>query len=798
MSVTSSEILAVLPIHPAVPFPGHVLPIEVGTARSKEAVRAAREAEQPLLLIPTVEPDITDPGEEDLFGVGVTAEIVQVAGSDSNRLMVMVRCKERVHVQGFEPGLPYLAARPVSLATVVANDEEELDRLAAELAAHLAPVLGIRSRSPTPEQLAEVDDPDELVDLAAGALDLPRDTRLELLAEADTLARVRKLLPSVVRMHEVVRMGADIRSQLLGEDSEARRQVLRERMREIKKELGEDGDDTAVDELAERVEGTEMPDEVRAAAMRELGRMRHMQEASPQFDISRTYVDWLLDIPWGTITEDSLDIGAARAILDADHSGLQKVKRRILEFIAVRKLAPDKQGPILCLVGPPGVGKTSLGKSIASALGRRYVRASLGGVRDEAAVRGHRRTYVGALPGRIASAMKKAGSMNPVFVLDEIDKLGNGIQGDPTAALLEVLDPAENHEFVDHYLEVPVDLSKVMFVATANQLDTIPLPLLDRMEVIRIPGYTSVEKATIGRKHLLPKQMVEHGLEKEQLQLDDDALEDLIAHYTREAGVRNLEREIEAICRAAAVSIAKRSASDADASFHVQSDDLAEILGPPRYFSDVAGRRPEVGVATGLAWTPTGGEILFVEARAMPGKGRLELTGQVGDVMRESALAAMSYIRANADTLGIERSRISDNDVHVHVPAGAVKKDGPSAGVALAAALVSLYRGAPLRHDVAMTGEITLRGKVLPVGGIKEKVLAAHRAGVKSVVLPILNKKDVSEIPKEIRNDLEISYASTAREAFQIALAAESAHEEPALPPPGTQTDDPPTAWTTA
>jgi ATP-dependent Lon protease len=480
-------------------------------------------------------------------------------------------------------------------------------------------------------------------------------------------------------------------------------------------------------------------------------------------------------------TDDRLDVSAARAILEAEHSGLDKVKRRILEFLAVRKLAPNKHGPILLLVGPPGVGKTSLGKSIASSLGRKYVRISLGGVRDEAEVRGHRRTYIGALPGRIVSGLKKAGSMNPVFVLDEIDKLAADMRGDPAAAMLEVLDPEQNKDFVDHYVEVPVDLSKVMFICTANQIDTISQPLLDRMEMVELSGYTSVEKLAIAKNHLLPKQLGEHGIGKDQLEIVDEVLIEIIHSYTREAGVRNLEREIAAVCRGAAVRVAEGATG-----IRFDTRQLEELLGPPRHVSDVAGRKPEVGVITGLAWTPVGGDIMFIECRIYPGKGDVRLTGQMGDVMKESAQAAFSWTRANATRLGIDPEKIANSDLHIHLPQGAIKKDGPSAGVALTLAVVSVFTNRPIRNDIAVTGEIDLRGHALPVGGIKEKVLAAHRAGIKIVFMPERNLKDTIDIPEEVKNQLDIRTMTKIDDALVVALgdAPAAPDPEPAIPPP--------------
>jgi ATP-dependent Lon protease len=558
-------------------------------------------------------------------------------------------------------------------------------------------------------------------------------------------------------------------------------------MRQIQEELGEADENAELDELRTKIDESKMPDEVRAAARKQLSRMGQMQPSSPEFTIARTYVENLVEIPWGIITEDQIDVPVARALLEAEHSGLDKVKKRILEFIAVRKLAPNRHGPILLFVGPPGVGKTSLGRSIAAALGRKYVRASLGGVRDEAEIRGHRRTYIGALPGRIVTNLKKAGSMNPVFVLDEIDKLASDMRGDPAAALLEVLDPEQNKDFVDHYVEVAVDLSKVMFICTANNIDSIPGPLLDRMELIEIPGYTANEKLAIAKNHLLPKQLAEHGIEKGRMVVDDETLLQTIHGWTREAGVRNLEREIAGLCRAAAVEIASEEGKDV---VTIDPARLPDVLGPQKFESDVSERKPQVGVITGLAWTPTGGDIMFIEARVLPGKGELRLTGQLGDVMRESAQAAMSWVRTNAAKLGIESERIASTDLHIHLPQGAVKKDGPSAGVALTVAIVSALTGRTIRHDVAITGEVNLRGRSMAVGGIKEKVLAAHRAGIKVVFLPERNRKDTIDIPAEVRDQLDLRFISKVDEALDITLgeAPPKGESVPPMPPPPTAT----------
>ncbi len=775
------EQFPVLPIRSEILLPGVIAPVEVGRDMSVRAVDAAAKDDNMIFIVPQRDPELSDPAPTDLLDIGVLAEISQVIKHGPKRYTVMMRVIERRRVDEYVATRPFLIAQ-VSELIHHGGDSEEAENIASSLRSALAEVIAADSDDPEDarREVNDLDDLDELVDMAASHIDLERDQLVQLLGETDTLARLRLVAPIILRMHEVLRIKADINAEIHDEISRSQREkVLRDRMKAIKEELGEADEDGELDELRDRVVNAKMSDEARAAARRQISRMSNMPSSSPEYNVSRTYVETLLDIPWGITTDDTLDVSAARAILDADHAGLDKVKKRILEFIAVRKLAPDKQGPILCLVGPPGVGKTSLGRSIATSLGRKYVRAALGGVRDEAEIRGHRRTYIGALPGRIAASLKKAGSMNPVFILDEIDKLSHDHRGDPSSALLEVLDPEQNNEFVDHYLEVPLDLSRVMFLATANQLDTIPAPLLDRMEIIRVPGYTSEEKRTIALDHLVPKQKAEHGLGKDQVDITDAALDAIIGHYTREAGVRNLEREVAALCRNAAVTIA----GSGDRSVVIDADTVATVLGPPRFFSEVADRAPEIGVSTGLAWTPTGGDILFIEARTMPGKGGFKLTGQMGEVMSESATAAMSWVRANAARLEIETTRIAGADVHLHVPSGAVKKDGPSAGVAITTALVSLLTGRPVRHDVAMTGELTLRGLVLPVGGIKEKVLAAHRAGIKLVILPERNRKDIIDIPENIRAELELHFAEKVDEALELALGKAAAKSDVPIPP---------------
>jgi ATP-dependent Lon protease len=774
----------VLPTRSAVLLPGVRASLEVGRNASVQAVDAAEREDKFLIVVPQRDPEVVTPTPANLHNIGVIAEVIRVEKNGPRRYTVTLQARTRCVIETFVSTHPYLAARGGPLPPQRNVDESALEALMESVK---IPMTAIIASSTEPDEITsievmELDDPEELLGLVAAHIELQREQEIALLTEENPIARLRLVLPILTRLHEVLLVKASIDEQLSGDISRGERErVLRDRMRAIKEELGEADADNDIDEYRRRIDESSMPDEVRQAVMRQMGRMSHMASSSPEYNVARTYVETLLDIPWGVFTEDTIDVAGARAILEADHAGLEKVKKRILEFIAVRKLAPDKHGPILCLVGPPGVGKTSLGRSIAAALNRKYVRTALGGVRDESAIRGHRRTYIGALPGRIASSLKKAGAMNPVFVLDEIDKLGSDHRGDPSSALLEVLDPEQNRAFSDHYLEVDLDLSKVMFLATANELETIPPPLLDRMEVIRVPGYTVEEKREIAKKHLWPKQIVEHGLERDRVTIDDEAIIEVIVHYTREAGVRNLERELAALCRHAAVEIASGHAEIA----HVTRDSLADTLGPPSFHSEIADRHPEVGICTGLAWTPTGGDIIFIEARSMPGKGHLKLTGQLGDIMSESATAAFSWVRANADRLKIDSKELSSLDIHMHIPAGGVRKDGPSAGVAISTALVSLLSDTPVRNDVAITGEISLRGLSLPVGGIKEKVLAAHRAGIKMVLLPERNRKDLEDIPKEIQEDLDIRFIKRVDEALDIALGrpTEDSPVMPMVPP---------------
>jgi ATP-dependent Lon protease len=587
-----------------------------------------------------------------------------------------------------------------------------------------------------------------------------------LLVEVDVAERLRRLLVLLQRKVELIKVKQKIDTQVREEFSKHQREaVLRQKLKAIQEELGEGEDGSDLDTFDEKIKATGMSEEIAKVARKQLDRLRQMAQSSAEYTVQRTYLEWLVELPWTKQTTDTLDLEQARNVLDADHYDLQKVKKRMLEYLAVRKLAPAKKGPILCLVGPPGVGKTSLGKSIARSLSREFIRVSLGGVRDEAEIRGHRRTYIGALPGRVIQGMRRVGTKNPVFMLDEIDKLGSDFRGDPAAALLEVLDPEQNHSFSDHYLEVNFDLSNVIFIATANTLDTIPPALLDRMEVLEIPGYTREEKLEIAKRHLAPKQVTEHGLTTEQIVFDDETITTIIEQYTREAGVRNLEREVANVIRGIAVKVAESEAYEPK----LNPEKIAELLGPQKFFSEIAERTEVPGVATGLAWMPSGGDILFIEASQMVGKGNLILTGHLGDVMKESARAALSWVRTHVEELGINPD-FEKVDIHIHVPAGAVSKDGPSAGVAITVALASLFTGRRVRGDVAMTGEITLRGSVLPVGGIKEKVLAAHRAGIKRVILPDRNRKDLVDIPESVRKDLDLAFVKRIQDVLEKTL----------------------------
>ena len=766
--------IPVLPLRGTVLFPDLILPIMVGRKRSVRLIDEAMDSDRIIGVITQKRSEIEDPKESDLYTVGVAALILRMIRELDGSQRVIVQGVSRIKVREYLQKDPYYKARVDSIdETAVEGIEIEalmmnlknLFERAVELAPYLTAELGTMVKS--------IKSANILADLIASNLNISTSEKQGILETYDIRERLTKVHLYLNKEVQVLELGNKIQSQVKEDiDKTQREYYLREQLKAIKKELGELDDHSAeIKELKERIKKAKMPPEALTAAEKELERLAKIPPASAEYTVARTYLDWLVELPWSETTADNLDIHNAQKTLDEDHYDLEKVKKRILEYLAVRKLKADMKGPILCFVGPPGVGKTSLGKSIARTMGRKFIRLSLGGVRDEAEIRGHRRTYVGALPGRIIQGIKKSGSNNPVFMLDEVDKIGTDFRGDPSSALLEVLDPEQNYSFSDHYIDVSFDLSKVMFITTANVLDTIPPPLRDRMEVLELPGYSEDQKMMIAKEFLIRKQIEEHGLTSEFIEFQDDALQVIISSYTREAGVRNLEREIAATCR----SIAKDVAGGSTEKVVVAPGNLHKLLGPVKFFLEVAERTSEPGVATGLAWTPTGGDIIFVEATRMRGEKGLTLTGQLGDVMKESAQAALAYVRSKTKELGIEEDFFAKTDIHIHVPAGAIPKDGPSAGVTMFIALTSLLTNRPVRSDIAMTGEITLRGLVLPVGGIKEKVLAGMRAGIRTIILPQKNEKDLEEIPEHIRKEMNFKFIHRMDEAIGLALK----HTEP-------------------
>jgi len=768
------SILPILPVRDVVVFPGVTVPLAIGRARSLAALERAGQGG--FLIVATQrDPSTDDPGLPDLHGVGCVVRVVRVidARRDGKQAIVVGVVRTRLPVTPEPSDDPALLVQLEPISDLSA-DSAEARAIWQRVVALSEQVIDLHDDYPDEWKnfVANIPTAGLLADVIASTLPLPPEEKVLLLEEADPARRLERLARHLEREVTIARTQRALSRSSSGEemDPEHRKRLLRRRMRDIESEIGEgDAGAREAEELRERIDAAKLPEEAQAQAERELQRLAALPPHAPDRHLIRTYLEWLADLPWSSETEDKLEVAAARAVLDADHHDLEKVKDRILEFLAVRKLAPDTKSPILCFVGPPGVGKTSLGRSIARAMGRKFTRASLGGVRDEAEIRGHRRTYVGAMPGRILQSLRRAGSRNAVFLLDEIDKLGADFRGDPSSALLEVLDPEQNSTFSDHYVEVPFDLSKVFFIATANTLATIPAALLDRMEVIELPGYTERDKLVIARRHLVPQQLEAHGLSEERVEVTDDALEKVVREYTREAGVRNLDRTIATLVRKCASRIA---AAGGDGKLRVDGDFVSEALGAPPHLPEVAERTSQPGVVVGLAHTSHGGDILFIEASVMAGgkRIRLRLTGQLGDVMRESAEAALSWVRSNAGALGLEGGILEACEIHLHVPAGAVPKDGPSAGVALATALVSALSGRRARADVAMTGEISLRGRVLPVGGIKSKVMAAARAGVRTVVLPSRNRKDVVEIPPEVLEKLELRFVDTIDEVLAVAL----------------------------
>jgi ATP-dependent Lon protease len=765
------ELLPILAVKDQSMFPRMVLPMLVADPRHQRLVDDVLAGDKLVGLLALEGDTTSDEVKElkDLHTIGVAAQVLQMAKNDEGGLRLVAQGLTRFRILEVVATEPFLLGRVETVSDIVTDDMES-KALVSNLRSLFRKVLALSPH--LPEELsslaASVDHPGALCDMVASALSITPEERQSIVEALDVSERLRRVVTLVNREIQVLELGSKIQDQVKeGLDKTQREYYLRQQLKAIKEELGEDdAGDSEFEEFKRKLDEKALPEEVRTEAERELKRLGSMHASSAEYHVITTYLDWIINLPWEEETEDHLDISKARGILEADHYDLDKVKRRILEYLSVRKLNPDMKGPILCFVGPPGVGKTSLGRSIARALGRKFARISLGGVRDEAEIRGHRRTYVGAMPGRIVQSLRRAGSSNPVFMLDEVDKVGADFRGDPSSALLEVLDPEQNFSFSDHYLDLPFDLSKVMFITTANVLDTIPPPLRDRMEVLEIPGYTPEDKLVIAKRYLVPRQRRQHGLDTKRLSIADAAIKLLISGYTREAGLRNLEREIGSLCRWAARAIAEGEAQKVT----IKKSDVAEILGPQRIVPDTALRTAVPGVATGLAWTPTGGDILFIEASGMPGKGVLQLTGQLGDVMKESAQAAVTYLRANAEKFGLEPKFNEKLDVHIHVPAGAIPKDGPSAGVTMFTSLLSLLEGKPVNSDLAMTGEITLRGMVLPVGGIKEKVLAAHRAGIKILILPAANERDLVDVPDKVKDQLTFHFAERIDQVAQWAF----------------------------
>ncbi len=761
--------MPIISVRNTVFFPHQFIPLAVGRPKSLRLIEHALREDSVIGVLSQRDGAMDDPRPEDLYDIGTVARVLKVIDLPDGSKSAFIQGVSRFRVKEFTKTDPFFTAKIERLDDILPEDELKLDALATNLknlfqkASDLAPEITTEHQA----MIANLYEPGIIADLITAFANVQVKQKQEVLEILNVEKRLEKVTNIFNRYLQALELGKKIQSEVQDEISKGQREMyLRQQLKAIQKELGEFDDASDVSELRKRLEEAELPEETRKTAKKEIDRLSRMHPASAEYTVARTYIDWLLDLPWYKSSEDNLDIESVSEKLEKDHYGLDRVKKRILEYLAVRKLKNDMRGPILCFVGPPGVGKTSLGRSIADALGRKFVRMSLGGVRDEAEIRGHRRTYIGALPGRIVQGIKRAGTNNPVFMLDEIDKLGSDFRGDPSAALLEVLDPEQNHTFSDHYLDVPFDLSKVMFIATANMQDTVIPALRDRMEIIEIPSYIAHEKLEIAKRFLIPKQIKEHGLTEEMIEITDEAIRVVINSYTWEAGVRNLERQIAAICR----GVAKDVASGKVKFQRVDKDDVAEFLGPIKFYRDVAERIDEPGIATGLSWSPMGGDILFIEANKMSGKGKLVLTGKLGDVMKESAQAALSYIRARTDEFGIEPDFYDKYDIHIHVPAGAIPKDGPSAGVTLFAALMSLLTGKRVSNDLAMTGEISLRGKVLPVGGIKEKVLAAHRAGIRRVILPEKNRPDLEDIPETVKNEMTFLLVKDMDQVRKIAI----------------------------
>ena len=769
--------IAVLPLRDAVAFPELVVPLNVGQTRSVELVNDVLRGDRSIVLLAGREPEVESPNPEQLYEVGVLGTVARMVRLPDETLRVLIQGAQRVRVLTWTQTEPYLVAE-VDEAPDVVVVSSELTALMRNVQREFTTIVGQVPYLPDElsVMVANVEDPVMLSHLIAGALRLPTAEKQSLLEELDVAKRLRRLSEVLARELEVAEIGTKIQSQVQSElDKGQREYFLRQQLKAIQDELGE-GDEAQAEanELRAQLEALKLPEEVSKQVERELSRLERLQPAMAEYGVVRTYLEWIASLPWDKSTEDNLDLAHAREVLDADHYDIEQVKDRILEFLAVRSLKPDARGSILTFVGPPGVGKTSLGRSIARALGREFERISVGGVRDESEIRGHRRTYIGAMPGVIIRALRDAGANNPLFMIDEIDKMGTDFRGDPASAMLEVLDPEQNDSFRDHYLDLPFDLSNVIFVTTANALDSVPGPLRDRMEVIQLSGYTEDEKLQIAKRYLVRRQIERNGLTPSRISFTDPGLRSIISDYTREAGVRQLEREIGTACRRVARQVAE---GKAPRKLTVSEPRVRELLGKRRFFAETRRRTSRPGVATGLAWTPVGGEVLFIEASAMPGRGVLTITGQIGDVMRESAQAALTYVRANVGEVVSELPDgwFAEHDIHIHVPAGAIPKDGPSAGVAMVTALASLLSGRPVRSDVAMTGEVTLTGLVLPIGGLKEKALAAQRNMIKKVIAPKLNEQDIDEIPEHLRKTIEFVFVQTVDQVLEVALATRRA-----------------------
>ncbi|MCL2760054.1 MAG: endopeptidase La [Desulfuromonadales bacterium] len=777
--LTIPDVLPLLPIRDVVVYPYMILPLFVGRELSINAVDKALAGDRLILLATQKDINDEDPAPDGIYQVGTVAMIMRMLKLPDGRIKILVQGLAKAKITEFENEKPYYQVKIERLVeNPIPEQSIENEALVRTVKDQLGQIIAL-GKAISPEVLIIVEnmqDPGNLADLVASNIGLKVEDAQSLLETLDPIQKLNRVNEFLIKEHELLSMQVKIQTTAKEEMGKSQREYyLREQLRAIQQELGEsDGRSEEIAELRKGIEQAKMPKDVEKEALKQLGRLEQMHPDSAESATIRTFLDWMVDLPWSKSTRDSLDIKKAQKILDEDHYYLKKIKERILEFLAVRKLHKKMKGPILCFVGPPGVGKTSLGKSIARAMGRKFIRASLGGTRDEAEIRGHRRTYVGALPGRIIQGLKQAGTNNPVFMLDELDKLGSDFRGDPSSALLEVLDPEQNFMFSDHYINLPFDLSNVMFIATANQIDTIPRPLLDRMEVINLAGYTEEEKLEIAKRYLVPRQIKENGLSEKHIAFTDEAIKTIIASYTREAGLRNLEREIGTICR----KIAKKVAEGENRRFMINVQNIARYLGPPKFIREPEMEKNEVGLVTGLAWTPVGGEVLYIEATVMMGKGGLILTGQLGDVMKESAQAALSWIRSKNKELQLNNDFYQTSDIHIHVPAGAIPKDGPSAGVSMTTALVSALTKIAVRKDVAMTGEITLRGKVLPIGGLKEKILAAVRAGVKTVIIPFQNEKDLEDVPKQILKKVKIVPVKEIDEVLKIALV-----EFPKAPP---------------